>query len=264
MHLTARFVAVWIACLAVVAGAAAPVAQAAVTPVNPGPAAAGKPISWTNMNLPPLDAAHPYDAGEGFAPQIEAYYTSGKVRADQAAVAAAALRWTRGWLTSACGGASRSIVRKCKAMAVFDIDETLLDNYTYYSTTTPAFSFIPATWGPYQASCGQSANSAVTALYSRLRALGVRIAVVTGRNETSRDATTACLTARGVTGWTTLVMQQPADATLTAANYKAQARAALEKQGWRIGPSIGDQVSDMSNGHLAHGFLLPNPMYYIP
>ena len=263
MRLTIRLVVTWISAVAVL-GMAAPAVQAAVTPVNPGPAAAGKPISWSNMNLPPLDAVHPYDAGEGFAPQIEAYYGSGQVRADQAAVAASALRWTRGWLKSACGGLGPSIVRTCKAMAIFDIDETLLDNYTYYSTTSPVFSFIPATWGPYQASCKATANAAVTALYSRLRALGVRVAVVTGRNATSRDVTTACLKANGATGWTALVMQEPADAKLTAAQYKAQARAALEKQGWRIGPSIGDQVSDMSNGHLAHGFLLPNPMYYIP
>ena len=263
MRLTVRIVVTWLSALAVV-GALAPAVQAAVTPVNPGTSAAGKPISWANMNLPPLDAAHPYDAGEGFASQIEAYYTSGQVRADQAAVAAAALRWTRGWLARTCGGVRKNKVRSCKAMAVFDIDETLLDNYTYYSTTTPAFSFIPATWGIYQAACKQSATTAVTALYSRLRALGVKVAVITGRNADSREATTACLNANGVAGWTTLVMQGPADAKLTAAQYKAQARAALEKQGWRIGPSIGDQVSDMSFGHLAHGFLLPNPMYYIP
>jgi hypothetical protein len=28
--------------------------------------------------------------------------------------------------------------------------------------------------------------------------------------------------------------------------------------------SIGDQVSDMSKGHLKAGFLLPNLMYFIP
>jgi len=30
-----------------------------------------------------------------------------------------------------------------------------------------------------------------------------------------------------------------------------------------IAASVGDQVSDMSFGHLMHGFLLPNTMYYL-
>jgi hypothetical protein len=28
--------------------------------------------------------------------------------------------------------------------------------------------------------------------------------------------------------------------------------------------SVDDQVSDMAHGRLKHGFLLPNPMYYLP
>jgi len=34
--------------------------------------------------------------------------------------------------------------------------------------------------------------------------------------------------------------------------------------GVKIGPSIGDQVSDMSYGYLGRGFLLPNLMYLVP
>ncbi len=45
---------------------------------------------------------------------------------------------------------------------------------------------------------------------------------------------------------------------------KAQVRRQLVKQGWKIGPSIGDQISDMAGGYLTHGFLLPNPMHYLP
>jgi hypothetical protein len=28
--------------------------------------------------------------------------------------------------------------------------------------------------------------------------------------------------------------------------------------------SVGDQVSDMAYGRLKFGFLMPNPMYYLP
>jgi hypothetical protein len=38
----------------------------------------------------------------------------------------------------------------------------------------------------------------------------------------------------------------------------------MQREGHRIVASIGDQVSDMSMGHLKSGFLLPNLMYFIP
>lgn len=244
-----------------------PAAQAAVVPVDPGPIASGRPIDGSGVNLPALPttpSTQPYDAGAGFASSIVAYYTEGTLRRDQADVTRAAWAWTRTWLDNLCGGHRPRQVKGCRAMAVFDIDETLLDNYTYYSTQDPAFSFSPATWDPYEDNCGATANSAVTRLYRALKATGMGVALITGRSSSGRAATESCLEKNGVSGWTTLVMKGPQAATLTAAEYKARARKALRTDGWRIGPSIGDQVSDMAGGHLRHGFLLPNPMYYIP
>ncbi|MFM7245985.1 MAG: HAD family acid phosphatase [Actinomycetota bacterium] len=51
---------------------------------------------------------------------------------------------------------------------------------------------------------------------------------------------------------------------MTAAVYKAQRRQILERAGWQIALSIGDQVSDMTGGYADAGFLLPNPVYFIP
>ncbi|MFM7597441.1 MAG: HAD family acid phosphatase [Actinomycetota bacterium] len=55
-----------------------------------------------------------------------------------------------------------------------------------------------------------------------------------------------------------------AAAAVSADVYKSQERDKLQRSGHRIVASIGDQVSDMSLGHLKAGFLLPNVMYYIP
>ena len=52
--------------------------------------------------------------------------------------------------------------------------------------------------------------------------------------------------------------------SLTGAQYKSAQRAKWEGEGWRLGLTIGDQVSDLAGGHTAGGFLLPNPMYYSP
>lgn len=242
-------------------------AHAAVVPVDPGPAAAGRDILGTTINLPALPTdppTAPYNAGAQFAGSISSYYTDGTAARDQAAVARAAQRWTFAWLDRACGGSTPAKVEACKAMAVFDIDETLLDNYTYYSTQSPVFTFSSATWGTYQEQCQSPAVTATARLFRAFRAKGMGIAVITGRNESARAVTEACLTARGITGWTVLVMRDSTTSSLSAAAYKAQAREALRQQGWRIGPSIGDQVSDMAGGQLRRGFLLPNPMYYIP
>lgn len=247
-------------------GGVAP-ATAETVPADPGPIAAGKPITGSGVNLPALPttpASMPYDAGDGFASNIVAYYDQGSIRRDQADVTRAAQRWTRTWLDSMCGGHTSKQVKGCKVMAVFDIDETLLDNYSYYSAQDPAFSYSSATWGPYEDNCGATANPAVTRLYRTLKATGMGVALITGRNATGRAATEACLRKNGVSGWTTLIMKGPKAADLTAAVYKARARKGLRADGWRIGPSIGDQVSDMAGGFLTHGFLLPNPMYYIP
>ena len=46
--------------------------------------------------------------------------------------------------------------------------------------------------------------------------------------------------------------------------YKARDRAKLQQAGYRIGTSIGDQVSDMAGGPLKSGLLLPNPIYLFP
>ena len=244
-----------------------PVAQAEVVDVDPGAIAAGRPITGTTMSLPPLPTTPPtlpYNAGAQFAPSIVGYYSGGSAAQDQADVAGSARTWTLRWLDRVCDGRKPKDVRECRAMAVFDIDETLLDNYGYYSAQTPAFTYAPATWAPFQASCQATAITATARLLRALRNTGMGIAVITGRSEADRAVTEACLRQNGIDGWTVLVMRDATTSGLTAAQYKAQARKELQRQGWRIGPSIGDQVSDMAGGHLRHGFLLPNPMYYIP
>lgn len=52
-------------------------------------------------------------------------------------------------------------------------------------------------------------------------------------------------------------------ANLSAGEYNASARKALQRDGYTIVASVGDQVSDMSYGHLKRGFLMPNTMYYL-
>ena len=51
---------------------------------------------------------------------------------------------------------------------------------------------------------------------------------------------------------------------LTAEEFKSDARRRIERDGYRIITSIGDQLSDSTGGHVIRGFRLPNPMYFLP
>ena len=72
-----------------------------------------------------------------------------------------------------------------------------------------------------------------------------------------------CLNEHGIAAWDRYIMRGEKGENLSDGEWKATQRKELERKGHRIVASVGDQVSDMSFGHLMHGFLLPNTMYYL-
>lgn len=48
------------------------------------------------------------------------------------------------------------------------------------------------------------------------------------------------------------------------ARYKASKRAEIEGRGFTVIANIGDQKSDLANGHAEMSFKVPNPFYFIP
>ena len=244
--------------LALVAPAAA---QAAAFPVNPGPVVAGRTIIGSGQNLPPITEST-YNVGPYMAPQVESYYTGKAIQEDRADVALAAWRFVRDWTRERCGSTPAD-VRACKAMVVFDVDETLLNSYSYSVAQDPQFTFNPTTWTAYVDACDYSGIPQTRELFDRLKGLGVTIALVSAGSSDTRAAMVSCLNAKGITGWDRYIMRGDKGADLSDGEYKALAREGLKRDGFTIVASIGDQVSDMSYGHLKRGFLLPNTMYYI-
>ncbi|MEY4136238.1 MAG: hypothetical protein RL205_366 [Actinomycetota bacterium] len=231
--------------------------------VDPGPAlSAGKPITGSGQNLPSISNTTAWQIGANPAASVTGYYNSGQALKDQSDVAAAALKWTRTWVKNECGSTKPAKVRACKAAAVFDIDETLLSNYDWFAAANPQFTIDSAASAAANANCTLPVIAPTRALFNSFKKLGVTPFIITGRPEADRDATAACLAKAGVTGYESLILK-PVGNTQTAAQRKADQRKALIQQGWKIGPSIGDQVSDMAHGSMAHGFLLPNAMYFI-
>lgn len=260
MHRIGRVAAAVICILGtVVAGATT--AQAAAFPVNPGPIVDGRKIIGTGQNLPPIEGTT-YDAGPFPGPQIKAYYTGKAIDQDRADVTKAAWQWVKSWTTQNCGTTS-SDVRKCKAAVVFDVDETLLDAYSYYASTDPKFTWNLDSWDAYVANCGYAGVPQTRDLYNKVKKLGLRIVIISGAARDTKSDMVPCLEANGISGWNRYILKGQDASTETAAVWKAQQRARVQDDGYKIIASIGDQVSDMSNGHLMRGFLLPNTMYYL-
>ncbi len=217
-------------------------------------------IYGTLQNLPPLYATETYVAGDGFAPVIQAYRQSGQYTKDQLAITEANRKFLDKYLKSRCG--NRSTCNGKKATMVFDIDDTLLSYYELYAST--AFAPTNTQLDNAQEQCLQPVIGATRDLFSYARSRGISLFLITGRHSSMRAATENCLQKAGITGYVELIMRDPDEVNLTAQVYKSAHRAEIEQRGHLIITTIGDQVSDSAGGYTRRGFLLPNPMYYIP
>lgn len=248
-----------LACVALLTGATA--AHGGAFRVNPGPVVQGAPIIGSGQNLPRING-RTWSQGASVFPQVSWYYTSEALPRDQAQVVAAARRWIRARVRSGCPGTRPADVRRCRVAVVFDVDDTLMSSWPYSRAQDPPLSFHPATWSAFVEACGYDPIAPSIALLDDLRAQGVYVAIISGGSDAIAGAFTSCLRAKGVDGWSQATFR-PASAQGTAAQFKVRARMALERRGYDVIASIGDQVSDMSWGHLERGFLLPNLMAYL-
>lgn len=217
-------------------------------------------IYGTLQNLPGLGATDTYVAGGGFAPVIQAYRQSGQYTKDQRAIADSTKAFVAKYLKSRCG--NQTVCSGKKAAMVFDIDDTLLSSYEIYESLT--FNPTTAQLNEAQEQCLQPVIATTRDLFTYARSRGVTIFLITGRHSVMRAVTENCLQRAGVSGYAELVMREPDEYNLTAEVYKSSHRAEIERRGYVIIAAIGDQVSDSAGGHTRRGFLLPNPMYYIP
>ena len=155
-------------------------------------------------------------------------------------------------------------VRKCKPFAqptgkpaiVLDIDETSLSNWNGISSSN--FSGT-GTVADAVAGTGTVIKPTLD-LFNYAKANGVAVFFITGRPSAIQSQTESNLKAAGYDGWAGLQFK-PGDKTTV--DYKAGARADIEKQGYYIYESVGDQESDLDGGHAEQGFKYPNPFYFI-
>ena len=223
------------------------------------PAAVAEPPAPPSPIVPP--PVQPANIGD-LKTEATGYYDSGAYLTDLQLAAWPAIPWT----DERAPGVDRPAV-------VFDIDETALSNWE----AIKANDFGRVYSGPCdklpKGPCGLvawdlAARSTVIPptmdVYNTAKDRGAAIFFITGRAESQRAATERNLADAGYTGYTRLIMEPDGAHYVSAAEFKAPQRQAIEQEGYTIVANMGDQPSDLDGGFAERTFLLPNPFYRIP
>ena len=182
--------------------------------------------------------------------EITQYYESGEYDADLKKATAAATK-----------SLTAQLKKKPKKPAiVFDIDDTLESTYECAKKS----NFDRAAIGLCQARTEQTPIAPVWKLLKLAQKKKVALVVITGRPKGIAPGTTEQLKRDGLKGKYTLVMRPNSDFGTPAQPYKAKARKAIQKKGYKILVNIGDQQSDLAGGASVKTFKVPNPMYFTP
>lgn len=181
---------------------------------------------------------------------------------------AAALRGARAWI-------ERRARRVAKAAIVLDIDETALSNWKVIHHNDFGYIIDGGCDFATRSACGQiawelSADAEAIAptleLFNLAKSRNIAVFFVSGRRENpeERAATESNLRNAGYDGWVGLYMRPPSSHETSVAFFKAASRRDIESNGYTIIANIGDQASDLANGHAERRFKLPNPFYFVP
>ncbi|XP_073278887.1 acid phosphatase 1-like [Primulina huaijiensis] len=186
---------------------------------------------------------------------VESYITGDWYRMESEAVADDAAAYAKSVKISGNG----------KVAWIFDIDETLLSNVPYYEVHGfGAEIFDELSFNLWVDLAEAPALPASLRLYKELEQLGFTIILLTGRDESQRNATESNLLYSGYSNWERLILRQNDDQGKPATIYKSERRKALQDEGYIIHGNSGDQWSDLTGFSVAkRSFKLPNPLYFI-
>jgi len=147
-------------------------------------------------------------------------------------------------------------------VAIFDIDETSLDNFEYIKHFD--FGFSMETWEMWVDSAKAKAIEPVLELYKFLKQKGIKVFFITGRYESKNiknpDPTIKNLIEVGYKDFDGIFFK-PRTPKMKTSEFKASIRKKLVEQGYYIFINIGDQFSDFEGEYTGKTFKLPNPAY---
>ena len=181
---------------------------------------------------------------------VSEYYADGQYEADVLKIAEDADKYLSKTLQSN---------RYSKPAIVFDIDDTLLNNYPIYKRM--GFRFSSALWRQWINLGNIPAIEPMQALFAKY-VDKVDVFIITGRNVFQKAQTVRNLKSKGYEGWTSVFYKQEWDRELTARQYKARTMKQLvESDGFQIIANFGDQESDFGFEISGRNFKLPNYLY---
>lgn len=219
------------------------IAGAQVTVASPGPCPAPACLSpIMSSQLQNLDQ---------LKDEIKAYYQNGSYDGEVAEIENDAARFID----------QRVAAGVKKPALVLDIDDTALLTEGY--ELQHDFGYDAASWNAFAAGPGFPAIAPTLALAKHAQAEGVSVFFITGRRMPQTDLTIKNLKDAGYT-YVQLYLRPSDDHAPSVVPYKSAERAQIERLGYTVLETIGDQWSDLEGGHAERAYKLPNPMYFIP
>ena len=188
--------------------------------------------------------------------KVKRYVASGRYMHDMTLRYARAQRYLAKRIRE--NNASRT---KKKLAVVLDIDETLLSNYP--DMVKADFGGTMSQMDRVMAEAHDRAFAPARRFYHYAVRHNVAVFFVTGRNEFLRAATVKNLRKAGCTTYRRIYMLPNHVIPKTVIPFKSAMRRRIEKQGYDVVLTIGDQYSDIKGGYADKGVKLPDPFYYI-
>ncbi|QJB57708.1 HAD family acid phosphatase [Pseudodesulfovibrio sp. zrk46] len=146
-----------------------------------------------------------------------------------------------------------------KPAIVFDVDDTLLNNYSFYQRN--GFQFRRSLWEQWVNMANIPAIAPIQSLYAKY-VDRVDIFIVTGRNVFQRSQTLRNLKGQGYDNWTGIFFKEEWDRKLTAKQYKTRIINQIQNTSdVQIIANFGDQESDFGSDIIGRSFRLPNLLY---
>lgn len=146
--------------------------------------------------------------------------------------------------------------------AIFDIDETSLNNLEYIKAYD--FGFSMESWEAWIDSAKATPIEPVLNFYKYLKQKGIKVFFITGRYESKNikdlDPTIKNLSDVGYKNFDGIFFK-PREWKMKTSEFKSYIRKKLVEQGYFIFINIGDQLSDFEGEYPGKTFKLPNPAY---
>lgn len=191
------------------------------------------------------------------AHEVKAYHDSGEYEKEITAV----IKKARAYINARAKKNARS-PHPQKLAIVLDIDETSVSNYHYML----ARQFIATKEQLHNEinNADSPAIKPIIPLYQDALKQDVSVFFITGREESLREATKKNLKRRGFHIYSGLYLKPNDYNKKSIIPFKSKAREMIERKGYHIIATIGDQCSDIRGGFAEKGFKVPNPYYYLP